>query len=109
MPSGFQEPAPPSTRKTDPLLHACFREAMLVSGIWLVAMTWSILVCYQMGYNRPAGSLKIVLGFPDWIFWGIVVPWITCAVISCVFGVVFVRDGDLGTDLEETDELGLGG
>ena len=105
--SATSEPRKPA-RRIDPLVHSSFREALLVSGIWLAAMVWSISVCHLMGYNRSAGELKLVLGFPDWVFWGIVVPWITCTVVSCVFGAFYVRDGDLGTDLENTDELGLG-
>lgn len=100
---------PKPYRSIDPLVHSSFREALLVSGIWLGAMIWSLSVCYLMGYDRPAADLKLVLGFPDWVFWGIVVPWLTCTVVSCIFGALFVRDGDLGIDLEETDELGLGG
>ncbi len=103
------EEPPQSSRSIDPLVHSSFLEAMLVSGIWLSAMIWSISVCYLMGYNRPPGELTLVLGFPDWVFWGIVVPWLTCTVVSCVFAVLFVRDGDLGTDLDDTDDLGLGG
>ncbi len=97
------------TRKTDPLVHSAIREALLVTGIWLAAATWSLTVCYQMGYHRDVKDLRLVLGFPDWIFWGIVVPWTTCTVASILFGLMFVNDGDLGKDLENTDDLGLGG
>ena len=106
--SATSQPPKPS-RSIDPLVHSSFREALLVGGIWFVAMIWSISVCYFTGYDRQAGDLKLVLGFPDWVFWGIVVPWITCTVVSCVFGAVYVSDGNLGADLEDTDDLGLGG
>lgn len=97
------------TRKTDPLVHSSFREALLVSCIWLAATVWSISVCYTMGYQRSVADLKLVLGFPDWVFWGIVIPWATCTVVSIVFGLIFVHDGDLGKDIEDADDLGLGG
>jgi hypothetical protein len=29
--------------------------------------------------------------------------------VSIVFGLIFVRDGDLGKDIEDADDLGLGG
>ena len=98
-----------TSRSIDPLVHSSFREALLVSGIWLAAMIWSLSVCYSMGYKQTAADLRLVLGFPDWIFWGIVIPWITCTIVSCVFGAIYVRDGDLGADPEENDEPGLGG
>lgn len=97
------------TRNTDPLVHSSFREALIVTCIWLTAAIWSITVCYRMGYHRSAEDLKLVFGFPDWIFWGIVVPWAASTVVSIVFGLVFVHDGDLGKDVEDADDLGLGG
>ncbi len=54
--------------------------------------------------------MKFVFGFPDWVFWGIVVPWVVCSIFSLYFGATFVRDEDLGEELpEQEDELGLGG
>jgi hypothetical protein len=38
-----------------------------------------------------------------------VIPWTTCTVVSIAFGLIFIRDGDLGQDLENADDLGLGG
>ena len=98
------------TRQQDPVVNSSFREAIVVVSVWLIAMTWTITVCYRMGYNRPVEDLKFVYGFPDWIFWGIVVPWGVCIVISFWFGATFMRDEDLGEELpEQEDELGLGG
>jgi hypothetical protein len=97
----------------DPVVRTARREALIVFGIWLTALVYSVSTCYVLGYNRPVSEWtdpKLVLGFPEWVFWGIVVPWVSCSVISWVFAVVFVRDGELGEELEEAeDELGLGG
>ena len=58
------------------------------------------------GMDRPT----FVLGFPDWVFWGILAPWSACVVFSFWFGATFMRDEDLGEELpEQEDELGLGG
>ncbi len=97
------------TRQQDPVVSSSFREAIVVIGIWLTAMTWTISVCYSMGYNRPVKDLKFVFGFPDWVFWGIVIPWCTCTVVSCLFSALLFRDDALGEDVENTDDLGLGG
>ncbi|MFN9719747.1 MAG: DUF997 family protein [Planctomycetota bacterium] len=97
------------TQKADPLVQSSLREALIVSSLWLGAAIWSIGTCYSMGYHRKAEDLRLVLGFPDWIFWGIVIPWTTCTIISIGFGLLFVRDGDLGQDVEDADDLGLGG
>jgi len=99
----------PMPRQQDPVVSSSLREAIVVISVWLIAMIWTISVCYSMGYNRPVEDLKFVYGFPDWVFWGIVVPWCTCTVVSCLFSALLFREGALGEDVENTDDLGLGG
>ncbi len=99
----------PMPRQQDPVVSSSFREAIVVISVWFIAMIWTISVCYSMGYNRPVEDLKFVYGFPDWVFWGIVVPWCTCTVVSCLFSALLFREGALGEDVENTDDLGLGG
>jgi Protein of unknown function (DUF997) len=94
----------------DPVLRSARREAILIFAVWLAAMIYTVTCCYLMGYNRSAESLKFVLGFPDWVFWGILVPWTICVLVSFYIGAAFMRDEDLGEELpEQEDELGLGG
>jgi hypothetical protein len=94
----------------DPVLRSARREAIVVLCAWLAAMAYTVTYCYLHGYNRKIESLTFVLGFPDWVFWGIVVPWSLCIVFSFYFGATFMRDEDLGEELpEQEDDLGLGG
>mgnify|MGYP003350670537 CR=1 FL=1 len=94
----------------DPVLRSARFEAVVVFFVWLATMTYTVGYCYLFGYHRTAESLTFVLGFPDWIFWGILAPWTVCVIFSCYFGLTFVRDEDLGEELpEQEDELGLGG
>lgn len=94
----------------DPVLRSARREAVVVLCVWLAAMSYTVGYCYLNGYNRKVEDLKFVLGFPDWVFWGVVTPWVICAAFSFFFGATFMRDEDLGEELpEQEDELGLGG
>jgi hypothetical protein len=94
----------------DPVLKSATREALSVLAIWLAALGYVVPYCYINGYNRDLADLKFVLGFPDWIFWGVVVPWCVCILLSIWFGATLIRDQDLGEELpEQEDELGLGG
>jgi hypothetical protein len=97
------------SRNPDPIIRSAWREAVVVSLVWLCAMIWTITVCYRMGYNRRIEDLKLVFGFPDWIFWGIVVPWCLSAVVSCLFSALFFRDGNLGEDRSDTDASEIAG
>ena len=88
------------------MLVSARREALLVLAIWLVACLATIGVSYRLGYGRDAATLTFVLGFPDWIFWGIVVPWTTCTLLCFVVPRFVITDEDLG---EEQPEIPLSG
>ena len=60
-------------------------------GIWLVACVYTVGVCYRFGYGRDVATLTYVLGFPDWIFWGVVVPWTVCTVLCFVIAYFVMR------------------
>ena len=95
--------------KTDPLVKSSQREALIVAGIWAVAMFWSVGCSAWLGYGEQPQPPRLVYGFPLWVFWGVVVPWLACTLFSLWFGAFFVRDGELGQDLQDADDLGLGG
>ena len=61
-----------------------------------------------MGYGREIGDLTFVhlgagIAFPDWVFWGIIVPWLACFVFGGIFAFGWMQDADLGEELEEDD------
>ena len=88
-------------RREDPVLTSARREAAVVLGIWLVACVWSIATCHWLGYGRDAASLTYVFGFPDWIFWGIIVPWTACTALCFVVPRFVITDEDLGEEQAE--------
>ena len=51
--------------------------------------------CTLHGYQRPVESLSFVLWFPDWVFWGIVVPWLVCTVVSIYIALFLIEDDPL--------------
>ena len=90
----------------DPVLRSARREAIVVFAAWLVAMVYTLTYCSIYGYGRSIEDLKFVnlgwgVAFPDWVFWGIVVPWAACFVLSYWFSYLFMKDEDLGEELEE--------
>jgi hypothetical protein len=54
--------------------------------------------------GRGPEQVKFILGFPDWIFWGIALPWWLCTAFSLCFGAFVVKDEDLGADIDAEDE-----
>lgn len=79
----------------DPLLRSSRREAIVVTLLGIVALVYTITYCSMFGYNRPLESITFILGFPDWVFWGILAPWAVCTVVACYFSYVLMEDHDL--------------
>jgi hypothetical protein len=82
-----------------PLLKSARREALAAMAIWLIATIYSVGYCFLFGYGRKPESLTFVLGFPDWVFWGLILPWGVCTIISSLFAFWFMVD----EELPETD------
>ncbi len=94
-----------SRRTEDPVLASARSEAVISFATWAIAMAYSVIYCACNGYGRKEEDLRYIWGFPDWVFWGIVVPWAACIAFSWIFASVWMRDEDLGEDSLETDEL----
>jgi len=88
----------------DLLVHRARREAALALATWLVAMLYAISYCYTHGYGRSVEDLTFVLWFPDWVFWGIVVPWGVCVLVSVVFAFRIMGDEPLGKAIDENQD-----
>ena len=80
-----------------PLIVSARREALVAVAFWFVVLVWSVGVCTAWGYGRDPKSLTFVLGFPDWVFWGLVAPWAACTAVSGWFAFAFMKDEDLNS------------
>jgi Protein of unknown function (DUF997) len=84
-----------SRRSEDPMLASARREAWLVFAIWCLACAYTVGYCYLHGFGRDASTIEYVLGFPDWVFYGIVAPWTACTLTSFVLAYFVIQDEDL--------------
>jgi len=100
MPNRHNAPA-----AEDPLLHSARREAIVSLALAALALAYTIGYAALFGYGRTGESLTFVLGIPDWVFWGIVIPWLACLGASWWFSFWFVED-DI---LEHAEAAPLGG
>lgn len=91
------------------------REARVVMIVWALALVWSVGVCYLRGYEHTADSWAVQVGLasvqhaqdmgtffgmPDWVWLGIVLPWLLCSAFTAGF-CVGMADDDLGTEADE--------
>jgi hypothetical protein len=97
------------------------REAMVVLVVWALALAWSVGYCYLYGYEHSADSWVVqaglapppdartfrpVAGFPDWVVYGILLPWLACTAFTIYFALFGMTDDDLGAEAEEGADRG---
>lgn len=63
-------------------------------------------ILHKYAYGRSIDDLKYIWGFPDWVFYGIIVPWGACIAFSWLFASIWMRDEDLGEDPPGTEAIG---
>lgn len=80
----------------DPVFKNASREARAALLCFGLAFVWMVGVGALRGYGRR--EVSFILGFPDWIFWGVAVPWAVCLAASVWFGLRFMKDDDLGPE-----------
>jgi hypothetical protein len=90
------------------LLPSARREALVAIAAWVLVLLYSVGYCYVYGYDRSPENLTFFFGIPDWIFWGIVVPWVSCFLFSIWFAFGFMEDSPLGDDDASQNEAGGG-
>jgi hypothetical protein len=98
--------ANPATR----LYRNTRREAVLIAFVWLAALIWVVGYCYLRGYAHPAdswlvtsglangpnGTFDRLWGFPSWVLFGIVIPWVLASLVTLCFAQFIMADDDLG-------------
>ena len=85
------------------ILGGLFALVLLIMAAWAVCLVWSVGGGYLLGYRRPAADVTLILGFPDWVFWTVVLPWAACLAFSVWFCFAYMADDDLGKDPDESD------
>lgn len=122
----------PSISPKEDLLYLHSRkEAAIILVVWLGCLLFTVSYCYLHGYlnhnpgpgttgpdlaellgpldsyNRVPASLQtpLGLGIPDWVFYGVLLPWLACLVFTCWFCTFFFAEDDLedSQDKDTTD------
>jgi hypothetical protein len=119
----------------DPVYRHSLREGILILAIWGLCLVYTCTYCYLFGYlshephPSPVGpslgewlgpltafdrdpatlTTPLGLGIPDWIFYGVVLPWLLCIGVTFWFCLFYFVEDDLGDDALTTDDPGAGG
>ena len=86
------------------LFRNAFREAIGVVLIWVGFCVWVVGSSAVLAYNvEPDDELKLVVGFPAWVFWSVAAPWLVANVVTVWFALRVMKDDDLGPAPEESE------
>lgn len=108
---------------TDPtparrLLRHAYQELTLCVIVWLIGMVWTLGVYFLLGYRfasdhwlvtsgwarHPEAPLTVVFGMPDWVAYGVVLPWVVISLFTVIYALYLMPDDDLGHDPEEATD-----
>lgn len=89
-----------SDYEPDPIFTTSLYEAKWILGMWLSCFAWTLIVCLSNGYPDTVDpeTFPLVFGMPAWVAWGIAFPWLVANVVTIVFCLGFMKDGDLGEE-----------
>jgi len=117
------------SRHEDVVYRNAKREAWVITGMFTVCLVYTCTYCYLFGYTSHEGlpgstgqaigemvgpleqfnrdpktlTTPFGLGIPDWILYGIVIPWLACIAASFWFCIFYFAEDDLGSDDTSTD------
>ncbi len=118
--AGFEE---------DPVYRHAAREARFILALWLCCFLYTVGYCYLNGYlsheplpsstgpdvaqvvgplesfNRDPDSVSypLGLGIPDWVFYGVALPWVVCIAVTCWYALAFFAEDDLSDGTAEAE------
>ena len=95
-----------SDPKFDPVYTHSLRETYLILLTWIVFAIWVISYTLRYGYDLDPDNFSTVIGIPEWVFWGIGLPWILAILVTVGFAVFIIKDDPLEESKEApTDDL----
>jgi hypothetical protein len=87
-----------SSVKQDPAYRRSLKEAIWILIAWAVCLVWTVGYAAVAGYNIDPDELRLMFGFPSWIFWGVGIPWLVATGFSIWFAMSVMEEEDLGAD-----------
>lgn len=83
------------SEELDPAYRRAVREAVVITVVFVCALAYTILYCWFTGYDRDPATITLYAGIPDWVFWGVFVPWTIGVLVTVWFCFFFTTEDDL--------------
>ena len=98
----------------DPVFVNSWRETVVIISLFLFFMFWTVCVSFFLGLEKnylpeDGSPIQLILGMPNWVFWGVFIPWMVVNLIGVWFCFGFMKDDDLGEEQPNEIETGMTG
>src|SRR5262249_20311417 len=91
-------------RSSADLFRHARRETLLTLALIFMALVWTVGYSYYYGYLQEGapppeeGEFRQLMGLPDWVFFGIFLPWMACTAATVWLSLYGIADDDLGRE-----------
>ena len=69
--------------------------------LWFMLVSWAVFLIWTLSYNSThafdmeKSGIDPIIGMPQWVFFGILVPWVAALVLTICFAMFFMKDTEL--------------
>lgn len=82
----------------DPVFTNSYREAVVIIVLFVLFMFWTVGISFWLGVREDVSdveAISLVWGMPQWVFYGVFLPWMLVNVISVWFCFGLMKTDDL--------------
>jgi len=82
------------------------KELWFMLGTWAFFCIWVLVATGISAYDAEASGENLLLGFPRWVVFGLLLPWFCAIVVTLWFASRFMKDTPLHDGAGEKAEPG---
>ena len=79
------------------VLQSARREALFVAVVWVLCCLYVVGYAALFAY-RQEDPPRLLWGMPEWVVWGIMLPWGASTALTVWYALWGMKDQDLGED-----------
>jgi len=87
--------------QVDQVYRHSLRESLVAVSAWLVCGVYSVTYCFLNGHGRKPDEIEVTWGIPNWVLFGVFLPWVLCNVFAWWYCFCFVKDQELDPEAPE--------
>ncbi|MEC5423316.1 YhdT family protein [Virgibacillus sp. C22-A2] len=90
--------------KEDKRFKQCNKEVLYTIGLFIFNIILVFGLAFSFGYNVEASEIKLIAGFPEWYFYGVIIATALLCVSTYIMVKLLFKDMSLDAYIEEDEE-----